>query len=238
MKKLVLFLFAVAASFTMYAQAPAKKSFAKDIPADRFMVQLANNYWIGAADSVSSRIKSINRSANVYVMYDKKFKNNPKFSFALGAGVGTSNMYFDKMNVLLTSSKSKVPFIKTDTGLNFKRYKVATAFLEIPLELRFSSNVDNPNKAIKAAIGVKIGTLINAHTKGKGLRNSGGATIAGYTEKASSKGYFNGTRIAATARVGYSYYSLFGSYALTNLFKDGVAADTKTLQIGITITGL
>jgi hypothetical protein len=238
MKKLVLFLFTVVASISLYAQTPAKKTNFKEIPADRFMFQVANNYWIGAADSVSSRIKSLNRSANVYVMYDKKFKNNPKFSFAIGAGIGTSNMYFDKMNVLLTSSKSKLPFVRSDTGNNFKRYKVSTAFLEIPLELKFSSNLANPNKAIKAALGIKIGTLINAHTKGKGLRNSGGATIAGFTEKASSKGYFNGTRIAATARVGYGIYSLFGSYSLTNLFKDGVAPDTKTMQIGITISGL
>ncbi len=238
MKKLVLFLFALVASLSMFAQAPAKNINYKDIPADRFMIQLANNSWIGTADSVSGRIKSLNRSANVYVMYDKKFKNNPKFSFAIGAGIGTSNIYFDKMNVLLTSSKSKLPFIRTDTGNNFKRYKVSTAYLEIPLELKFSSNAENPNKAIKAAIGVKVGTLINAHTKGKGLRNSSGAAIAGFTEKASSKGYFNGTRISATARVGYGLYSLFGSYSLTNLFKDGVAPDTKTLQIGFTISGL
>jgi hypothetical protein len=202
------------------------------------MIQLANNYWVGANDSVSSRIKSLNRSANVYVMYDKKFKNNPKFSFAIGAGVSTSNIYFDKMNVLITSGKSKVPFVRTDTGNNYKRYKLTTAFLEIPLELKFSSNVENPNKAIKGALGVKVGTLINVHTKGKGLRNSGGATISNLTEKASSKGYFNGTRISATARVGYGLFSLFGSYSLTNIFKDGVAPDTKTLQIGLTITGL
>jgi hypothetical protein len=238
MKKLVLFLLTVIGSITLYAQTSTTKKSYKEIPSDRFMIQLANNYWIGANDSVSSRLKSLNRSANVYVMYDKKFKNTPNLSFAIGAGVSTSNMYFDKMNVLITSGKSKVPFIRTDTGVNFKRYKLTTAFVEIPLELKYSSNLENPNKAIKGAIGVKVGTIINAHTKGKGLRNSGGSAIAGFTEKESSKAYFNGTRISATARVGYGHFSLFGAYALTNLFKDGVAPDTKTLQIGLTITGL
>ena len=237
MRKVFLFLFAFVFSLTAFSQA-VKKSALSDKPSDHFMIQLANNYWVGAADSVSSRIKSFNRSANVYVMYDKKFRTNPKFSIGIGVGVGTANMYFNKMNVNITNSKSILPFIRTDTGNNFKKYKLTTAFLEIPLELRFCSKPDNPNKAIKAAVGVKVGTLINVHTKAKGLRNAGGASIAGYTEKESSKGYFNGTRISLTGRVGYGLYSLFGSYGLTNLFKDGVAPVTNTLQIGIAISGL
>ena len=236
MRKLFLFLITVLVSIASFAQ--AKNINLNEKPADHFMLQLANNFWSGAADSVSGRIKTLNRSANVYVMYDKKFKTNPKFSIGAGVGISVGNMYFDKMNVLIASSKNKLPFIKTDTGVNFKKYKLATAYLEIPLELRFTSNIENPNKAIKGAIGVKVGTLINAHTKGKGLRNSGGTTIAGYTEKESSKAYFNSTRISLTGRVGYGLYSVFGSYGLTNLFKDGVAPVTKTFQIGIAISGL
>ena len=236
MRKLFLFLFAVLATTASFSQTTIKKLNEK--PADHFMLQLANNFWSGAADSVSSRIKTLNRSANVYVMYDKKFKTNPKFSIAAGVGISASNIYFDKMNVLIASNKNKLPFIKSDTGVNFKKYKLATAFLEIPLELRFISDPSNPNKAIKGAIGVKVGTLISAHTKGKGLRNSGGTAIGSFTEKESSKSYFNSTRISVTGRVGYGLYSLFGSYGLTNLFKDGVAPVTKTFQIGFAISGL
>lgn len=238
MRKLFLFLLTIAVSAASIAQVVPKKSTITEKSADHFMIQLGGNFWSGAADSVSSRLKGFNRSVNVYAMYDKKFKGNPKLSLGIGVGVGVANAYFNKMNVNITNNKNILPFVRTDTGNNFKKYKLATAYLEIPLELRFSSNPQNPNKSIKAALGIKVGTLINAHTKGKGLRNSGGSSIAGYTEKQSSKAYFNGTRIALTARAGYGLYSVFGSYSLTNLFKDGVAPATKTFQIGIAISGL
>lgn len=206
--------------------------------ADHFMVQVAANFWSGAPDSVSKNIKGFNRSANAYLMYDKQFKNNPRLSAAIGIGVGTSNIYFDKMEVKIGAASSKLPFIRTDTGNNYKKYKLSTAFLEIPVELRFMANPETPNKSVKGAIGVKVGTLVNAHTKAKNLENAGGTKLNGLTIKENSKAYFNTTRIAATARVGYGIFSLFGAYNLTGMFKDGVAADTKLLQIGFTISGL
>jgi Outer membrane protein beta-barrel domain len=235
MKKVSIFLFATLLSLASFAQ---KTTTVIDKAADHFMFQLANNYWSGADAEVSSHIKGFNRSANVYAMYNKKFKTNPKFSVGVGVGVSTSNIYFNKMEMGITGATKTLAFVRTDTGSSFKKYKLATSYLEIPLELRFTANPANPNKSIKGALGVKVGTLLNAHTKGKTLRNAAGNTIGSFTEKETSKAYFNTTRISATARVGYGLYSLFGSYALTNLFKDGVAPDTKTFQIGITISGL
>ena len=75
MRKLFLFLFAATITSTSFSQTTIKKINEKS--ADHFMLQLGGNFWSGAADSVSSRIKAFNRSANVYVMYDKKFKNSP-----------------------------------------------------------------------------------------------------------------------------------------------------------------
>jgi hypothetical protein len=106
------------------------------------------------------------------------------------------------------------------------------------LELRFTNDPENQAKSIKGAVGIKIGTLVNAHTKGKILRDRAGNTINSNTEKVSSKSYFNTTRLAATARVGYGAFSLFGAYNLTTMFKDGVAEDIKLLQVGLTISGL
>jgi Outer membrane protein beta-barrel domain len=239
MRKLSIILFAMLVAFTSFSQTTTKKDKSiTDRAADHFMFQVGTNFWTGTADSVKNYIKGFNRSANIYVMYDKQFKNSPKFSIAAGLGIGTSNIYFKKMEVDITANKSKLPFLRTDTGNNYKKYKLATAYLEIPLELRFTSDPSNPNKSIKAAIGVKVGTLLSAHTKGKTLQNSAGSKINALSVKESSKNYFNGTRIAATARVGYGIFSLYGSYGLTSIFKDGVAPDTKLVQIGLTISGL
>jgi hypothetical protein len=242
MKKISMLIAVLVFTFSAFAQTKValKKNMTElgSRPADHFMIQIGANFWNGAADSVSSRIKSFNRSVNVYAMYDKQFKSNPKFSIAAGIGVGTSNIYFNKMEAKISSFNNKLPFIRTDTGVNYKKYKVSSAFIEIPLEFRFMSMPTNPNKAIKAAIGIKLGTLVNAHTKGKTLQNASGTKINTVAVKESSKAYFNTTRIAATARVGYGIYSIFGAYNFTNVFKDGVTAPTKLIQIGFCISGL
>lgn len=206
--------------------------------ADHFMVQLALNSWQGAPDSINSRISGLQRSANVYIMLDKPFKANPRFSIAAGIGVGTGNIYFKKMIVDIGSTNPILPFRAVDSTDNYKKFKLTTAFLEAPLEFRFTADPSKPNKTFKAAIGIKIGTMLNAHTKGKGLRSSNGSAINAKTVKESTKSYFNTTRLAATARVGYGNFSLFGAYSLTGLFKDGVAADIKGLQVGLTFSGL
>jgi len=80
--------------------------------------------------------------------------------------------------------------------------------------------------------------MLNAHTKGKTLQNASGGSINEYTRKEAAKRYFNTTRLAGTARVGYCNFSLFGAYNFTSLFKNGVAPDMKLFQIGLTLSGL
>ncbi len=208
-------------------------------PSDHLMIQFSADNWNGAADSVSARIKTGSRGANVYFMLDKPFKSNPHFSAAFGLGIGTSHIFLDKLIADIKGTSSTLMFTSLDTTNRFKKYKVTTAYLEVPVELRFSLHPDKPNKSFKVAIGAKVGTLMNVHTKGKTLLNSSGKTISSYTEKINSKSYFNNRRLAATARIGYGNFSFFGSYNLSgSIFKDLVSADTKLLQLGLTISGL
>ncbi len=217
-----------------------KKSFnLANRAADHFVIQLSADKLLGMPDSIDSHIKGLSRGLNIYAMLDKPFKSNPKLSIALGVGIGSSSIYFKRMFVDIAATTSTLPFIKQDTTTYYKKFKLSTSFLEIPLEFRFSSNPENPNKSTKFALGIKGGTMLNAHTKAKELKSASGTTINGAILKQNTKSYFNTTRIAATARVGYGIFSLFGSYTLTPMFKDGVAApDAKTLQIGLQISGL
>ena len=171
-------------------------------------------------------------------MMDKPFKNNPRFSAGLGIGIGTSNMYFKNYGIDIKSTNTKLPFNALDSADHFKKYKITTAFLEVPVELRFTADPEKNSKSLKAAIGVKVGTLLNVHTKGKTLQNKNGGTVNTYTEKESNKRFFNSTRLAVTGRIGYGNLSLFGSYQINNLLKDGVGPDIKPLQIGICLSGL
>ncbi len=240
MRKLFLVFAILATSFASFSQETAeKKQFdLSKRAADHFMLQLGLSSWQGAPDSISSHISGFQRSANAYIMLDKPFKGNPRFSIGAGIGVGTSNIYFKKMIVDIGSNNTILPFRVVDSAQNYKKFKLNTAYLEIPLELRFMNDPENTNKTFKAAMGLKLGTMIGAHTKGKTLRDASDNVINNRTDKVHSKSYFNSTRIVATARVGYGILSLFGAYDLTSTFKSGVAPEIKGLQIGITISGL
>ncbi len=240
MRKLLVIVFALAATVPAFSQTiKEKKKFdLVNRAGDHFMVQLASNTLLNMPDSIDSHIKAFNRSANVYLMLNRPFKGNPRLSAALGVGVSTSNIYFKKMLVDIASTKPVLPFTAVDTSNHYKKYKMATSYLEVPVELRFTANPNTPNKTLKAALGVKVGTLLNAHTKGRNLQNAAGGTINDITAKTGTKKFFNTTRLAATARIGYGNFGLFGAYNLTNVFKDGVAPPTRLLQVGLTISGL
>jgi hypothetical protein len=238
MKKLLLVLVAFAA--VTAASAQKKKDWTKvtSRAGDHIMLQLSSDHWMGSVDSVKSRTKGFARGLNAYVMLDKVFKGAPHLSVAFGVGVSTSNIYFKKTGIELKSTTTTLPFNNLDSSNHFKKYKLAMSYLEIPIELRYSFNPENDMKSIKAAIGFKVGTILNIHTKGKNLQDKNDKVIYSYTEKETSKKFFNSTRICATARIGYGNFSLFGSYQINNMFKDGVAADTRLLQVGLTLSGL
>jgi hypothetical protein len=241
MNKIVLVLIAFAAvTTTVCAQNKKKINKAADLTnraGDHVMLQFGLDRWAGVPDSIKSNMKGFSKAANIYVMMNKPFKNNPQFSFAFGAGFGTSNVFFKNYSINIKSTAAKLPFTALDSSDRFKKYKLTTVYLEIPVELRYTSNAAK-NKSVKIALGVKVGTLLNAHTKGKTLQNQSGATINAYTEKESSKRFFNSTRIAGIARIGYGNFSVFGSYQFTNLLKDGVGPDLKPFQIGLCLSGL
>ena len=205
---------------------------------DHFMFQLSSDHWAGAPDSISSHKTGLSRGFNAYLMLNKRFKTSPKLSLGIGVGVSTSNIFFKNIDIGLKAEPGFLPFTHLDSANHFKKYKLATTFLEIPLEFRYTANPNNPNKSLKAALGLKVGTLVNVHTKGKTLVNKDGTTINTYIEKENSKRFINTSRFMATARIGYGVFSLFGSYQLNKFLKDGAGPDIRLYQIGITMSGL
>ncbi len=238
MKKL-LFLFSIV-SFGLPVWAQKKKDISNisHRAADHFVIQLATDHWLNMPDSIKSGKGGFSRGANIYFMFDKQFKGARKLSVAAGLGISTSNIYFKKMAVDITSTEATLPFVDLNGKDHFKKYKLSTSYLEVPIELRFMDKPEQPNKAIKVALGIKVGTMLKAQTKGKQLRDADGAIIKDYIEKQSSKSFFNTTRFSGTARLNYGIYGVFASYSFTSLFKDGVAAEIHPLQVGISISGL
>lgn len=242
MRKLFVIALVLLSAGTAFSQTSPKKEKKKfniaNRAGDHLMFQLSSDHWLGAADSVSSHIKGLSRGANIYIMMNKPFKSDPRLSAAFGLGVSTSHIFFKRMVADIASRTPTLPFNQLDTLSYFKKFKVSTAYLELPVELRFTSRPNDPNKSFKFAVGLKIGTLLSASTKGKNFRDNSGNVLNSSVIKTKNKSYFNTTRLAATARIGMGNFSLFGAYNITTMFKDEVAPDTKLLQVGLTFSGL
>ncbi|MGC4035433.1 MAG: outer membrane beta-barrel protein [Chitinophagaceae bacterium] len=203
---------------------------------DHFMIQLGYAGWNNKPDTINT--KGLPRSLNIYFMLDFPIKSDPHFSVGIGAGIGSDNIYFDKMYLGIKDPTASITIQDVSDTTHFKKYKLSTAYLEAPLELRYSFNPENPAKSWKVAVGVKIGTLLNAHTKGKTWQNSLNQTLISYIQKESSKRFFNTTRVVPTIRFGYGHFSLYGAYQVSTLFKAGLGPDVRPFSAGITISGL
>jgi hypothetical protein len=203
---------------------------------DHFMIQLGYDGWAQKPDTI--RTKGFGRHLNVYFMLDLPFKTDPRFSVGIGAGIGSSSIYFDKQEPQIAGTTQALSFKDVSNTSHFKKFKLVNAWAEAPVELRFSSNPLTPNKTFKLALGAKIGTMLNAHTRGKTLESASGGIINNYVAKASTKKYFNTTRLAATARIGYGVFGIYGAYQVSRLIKDGSGPDVRPYSIGFTISGL
>jgi hypothetical protein len=249
MKKIAFVLIALISFSAVFAQAkkdsasttPKKTDWSKiDISrsGDHLMLQGSYDGWTNTPDSIRSLQHGFSRGFNAYVMLNKPFKSDPRLSAAFGIGISTSNIFFEHANVGITAQTIKLPFTNLDSANHFKKYKLTTAYLELPIELRFTANPVDEGKSWKAALGIKIGTLLSAHTKGKTLVNKNNITLNAYTEKESKKTFFNTTRLAATARIGYGHFSVFGAYTISSFLKDNAGPPIKPYQIGLTLSGL
>jgi len=245
MKKLVFLSLALTATLFTSAQTAKKptKDWSKfdftNRAADHLMIQYGGDSWTGKPTAMRTG-NGFSRHFNVYFMFDKPFKTNPKYSVAYGIGLGTSHIFFNNTKVDFKSAASTLQYYAVDSVDHFKKNKVASIYAEIPAEIRYYSNPENPNKSWKAAIGVKVGSLLKAYTKGKNLVNKKGESVYGtsYIEKDVTKRYINGTMLAVTGRVGYGRWSLGAGYQFNGVLKEGFGPTMHRFSVGITLSGL
>lgn len=227
MKKTVLFCCSLLAVF-QFAKAQTTPASMVKHSHDFLVVGVSYDSWIGAGDSLKTG--SLSRGLNVALMYDFPVRPGSHLSVAPGLGISASNIFLKKETVDIGQTASSFN-IRSDSS--YKHFKLATAYVEIPVEVRYRTFPDNANKGFKASAGLKFGALISAHTKGKRIANG-----SKEVDKVSNKQFFQPWRVSATARVGWGNFSVFGNYSLTALLKTGAGPTINPLQVGISISGL
>lgn len=199
---------------------------------DFVMIQLSTDHWNNLSDD-KINTSGLGRGFNAYLCYDFAIgqKENSHVSFAIGIGISSSNIYFDKQLPNLRNTNDYVNFV--DRPSNEKCHKFSTSYLEAPLELRFFSNNMNRNRGFKFAIGAKVGMLVDAHLKYK--EPVSGVFMA---VKESNRSFNQTWRLSPTARVGWGNFSIFAQYSVTQVFKTNVGPKINPFSIGLTISGL
>ena len=250
MKNFLIVVIASLITFSSFAQDtdPSEKSKKKDWSKvqlagrtnDHLLIQYGMTGWAQKPDSINT--SGFSRSFNFYLMIDMPFKTDPRWSVAFGPGIGTDHLFFEKTNVTIANRLNPLKFQNVADTNHFTKNKLVTAYLELPIELRFCMNPENSKKSFKAALGIKIGTLADVHTKSKNWVDKNENVIAGFSDKfvqkQKDKHFFNGTRLAGTMRVGYGNLSVFGTYFLGTFIKEGLGPNVKPFSIGVTLSGL
>ena len=156
---------------------------------DHLLIQVGIDNWAGKNDSINTT--GLSRSFNMYLMFDFPFKTNPHLSVAVGAGIGSSNIYFKNTYIdIAGKTANRLTFNDVGGSDHFKKYKLLTTYLEAPVEFRYVMRPEAPKKSFKVAVGGKAGLLLGVGTKGKNLIKGTGNTKNNYIQKREVKAIF------------------------------------------------
>ena len=178
------------------------------------------------------------RTVNIYYTYELRLGES-KFSVVPGIGLSLERFKFKNGATLGYQNDSLKLLLPAETPITGERKsQLVTNFVDVPLELRFTSNPSDPNRAFKIAIGGRIGYLYDAFTK---MKYKEGGETKQYKDKQNFN--LNRFRYGVYSKLGIGNFSLFGYYNLTPLFKEGeglhqnnVANDFQTVTVGISLS--
>ena len=205
----------------------------KKASSDRLVLEL--NYVGASALPDSMTTKWYSRGVNFYLAYDIPLGKGGHFSFSPGIGFSSHNLF---NNRLFERDSSKLLAVPIDSSTTYKRNKLSANYLEVPLELRWRSAADKSGNRFKVGIGLRVGYLLNVHTKYYGTVVND-ANIQYVTKiKESKLPHRNEIRFGPTLRLGYGGFNLVGFYSLTPIFKKGSAPEITTFSVGISFNSL
>lgn len=243
--KLAAFVFLSAFSSAVFGQTETSKKMSRrpDIPGT-FALEFGFNQDLSGPKEFDLGFWG-SRSVNLYYQYDIRILKS-SFSFVPGIGLSLERYKFSNDNTLAYADGdpgSIVMVPPADAGFDdIRKSQLITNYVEVPLEIRYSTKPEDPARSFKVSVGGRIGYLYDSFTKIKYKED-------GEVKKLKNKEDFNLNKIryGLTGRIGLGNFSLFCYYNLSPLFEDGkglsdiissensVKNDFNTLTIGISL---
>lgn len=153
------------------------------------------------------------------VIRDMPLNERRTIALGLGLGYGVNSYYTNVRAVQGGESLQYVPIADAST---FKRNKVETHLLEVPLELRWRNSTPEEYKFWRIYGGVKFGYVMGSRSK--------------YVSESVVDSFYNrdteNFRYGLTLNVGYNTFNLHAYYGLNALFEDGTRdAEGRPLEM-------
>lgn len=172
--------------------------------------------------------KSIAVNLNFFDLQKKLYRRH--IMLVTGFGATINNYRFKSQNYLDPGADS-VSAAAIPVGVSIKKNKLVAGYITVPLLLEFNTS-ENPKKTVHLALGIIGGLRIGSYVKlvkEEGDKETKVRYINDYN--------LNPWRYDATLRLGFSNYTLFGSYNLAGLFKDDKGPGLHAFTAGVRVVG-
>jgi len=202
---------------------PAKTQIVNETAKKRFTIGIGlfEDIWFNSPKGIKPR--TINQGFQTFVMYNIPFGKS-RFAFSIGLGFRANNLYGD---FLVKSTYDSTWFQRIGDTIDYKRSKLTLPFLELPLEIKFTSR-----SKIAIGIGFKVAYLLPAHSKYVGedyILNNGDKLRVKYRDIKNLEEFSYGP----TFRMGYRWFHINAYYSLNNIITKGNGPQMNNLSIGI-----
>lgn len=206
-------------------------------PDDRFIITFFTDLWQDLPGEMD--LKSIQRGINISAFQDMPL-GRTNFSLAAGLEFASHNLYSDH-RYLYHPGDDKFDFVPISDESEYDKNKISLNYLEIPVQFRYRSR-ELP-RTFRLYAGMKVGRLINAHTKFVGKEyyyttfegNGSGAPVTSRNVKIKEHRLENisSYRIGLTGTIGYGSVNLHVFYPLTDIFSGNSAESARPVSLGL-----
>lgn len=174
---------------------------------DQFYVGLTYNLLRNRPATISQN----NLSYGLFMGLIKDIPVNGPRTWALGIGLGYGvNSYYSNLRAL--ESSGGFTYVNADALEGYRRNKLETHLVEMPIEIRWRSSNATDYKFWRIYGGVKAGYIVGTRSK--------------YIGDTTKDSFYNpdseNLQYGLTLSVGYNTFNLHAYYGLNSLFQEGV----------------
>jgi hypothetical protein len=164
------------------------------------------------------------RTVNVYYQYEFALPVLKKhFSVLPAVGLGMDRYKFSNNYTMAYESGE---LVLTDADLEITKSHLVTNYLDVPLEIRYTKNPDDPARSFKIGAGARFGYLVSGFTKYKYEDEDGGSM----KDKRKGDWNLNQFRYGVFGRIGFGNFSVFANYSLSPLFNTDEGPDQSSIN--------